>query len=223
MAEAPPPPLREQVRRTLAPVRPLPSPRRRALWLLPVAALVLGAVLVRWGLRGDAHAVGPLWLWAGSAFQLAVAFALLAAALAESIPGRLGGRSSLAIRAAGGLGCVAALTLATFLASPTHAPALAEARYLRICFTHSLELGLLPLAGMGLLMRRGLVARPVLAGTMAGLGAGLVADGGWRLFCEVSDPAHVFAAHLGAVAALALLGGLAGWAWRSLTVGPDRT
>lgn len=39
-----------------------------------------------------------------------------------------------------------------------------------------------------------------------GLGAGLMADAGWRLFCEFSGPAHVFPFHVGAIAANTLCG-----------------
>ena len=37
--------------------------------------------------------------------------------------------------------------------------------------------------------------RPRIAGALYGLGAGLMADAGWRLFCHFSNPAHVFGAH----------------------------
>jgi hypothetical protein len=50
---------------------------------------------------------------------------------------------------------------------------------------------------------------------MAGLGSGLLADSGWRLYCEVSDPVHVLTSHAGAIVALTLLGLLAGVLVRS--------
>jgi hypothetical protein len=52
--------------------------------------------------------------------------------------------------------------------------------------------------------------RPAITGALAGLGAGLFADSSWRLYCEVSDPAHVLTAHLGAVAVVTLAGTAAG-------------
>ena len=210
MAEILPPGLRDQVSRTLRPVSPLRSPVRRTLALLPVVVLVLAAVPLLWGIRYDARAVGPLLLWLGSALQTGVAIALIAAAVAESVPGRLGGPWSLFARATAGLAFVAILTAFTFAASPAYVPFTAEARYFHICLTRPIALGLLPLIGAGLLMRRGLAARPVVAGVMAGLGAGLIADAGWRLYCHVSDPSHVFAAHLGGIAALVFVGGLSG-------------
>ncbi|HEX6738195.1 MAG TPA: NrsF family protein [Vicinamibacteria bacterium] len=215
MSDGLPPALRDEVERTLAPVRPLPAPGRRLLALLPLAAALPALVLAAWGLRGDREAVGPLLLWAGSALQVLAGLALMGAALRESVPARLRGPGALAAQGLGALGLVGALTFATFVASPTQVPLLAEARYFRICFTHTFELGLLPLLGLGLLLRRGLTARPGLAGTLAGLGAGLLADAGWRLFCHVSAPGHVFGAHLGAVLALAAASGLAGRLLRS--------
>jgi hypothetical protein len=41
---------------------------------------------------------------------------------------------------------------------------------------------------------------------LLGVGAGLMADAGWRLFCHFSEPAHVIAAHLGGAAVTALAG-----------------
>ena len=49
------------------------------------------------------------------------------------------------------------------------------------------------------LVRRAYPLRPALAGALYGLGAGLLSDAGWRLFCHFSDPNHVFAAHTVAV------------------------
>jgi hypothetical protein len=210
MAEPLPPELRDQVSRTLRPVSPLRSPARRTLALLPVAVFVLAAVPLAWGVRYDALSVGPLLLWLGSALQIGVGLALIAAAVAECVPGRLGGPWSLAGRATASLAFVAVLTFLTFAASPTYVPFTEEGRYLRICLTRPIALGLLPLIGAGLLMRRGLAARPVVAGVMAGLGSGLIADAGWRVYCQVSDPSHVFGAHVVGIVVLVLLGGLSG-------------
>jgi hypothetical protein len=67
-------------------------------------------------------------------------------------------------------------------------------------------LGLLPLAVSAVLLARGVLMRPLMTGALAGLGAGLFADSSWRLYCEVSDPAHVLTAHLGAVGLVTLAG-----------------
>ena len=59
------------------------------------------------------------------------------------------------------------------------------------------------------LAARALPTRPALAGALYGLGAGLMADAGVRLFCWVSAPAHVLVAHGGAILCLAAAGALA--------------
>jgi hypothetical protein len=47
------------------------------------------------------------------------------------------------------------------------------------------------------------------AGALYGLGAGIMADAGVRLFCRVSEPSHVLIAHGGAILSLVALGALA--------------
>jgi hypothetical protein len=214
VADSLPPRVREEVARTLTPVRPLAPPGRRAFVFVPLAASILGAVPLVWGVREDAAVVGTLPLWAGSGLQVTLALALLATALAESVPGRLRPAWRLVALAATGVGFMVALTGATFLLSPTRVPGSLEAGYFRICLSRSLGLGVAPLGLAVLLLRRGLAARPVVAGVLAGLGAGLLADAGWRLFCEVSDPAHVLTAHAGAVALLGAGGAFTGVAFR---------
>ena len=56
------------------------------------------------------------------------------------------------------------------------------------------------------LAARAYPVRPVIAGAMLGLGGGLMADAGWRIFCHFSEPAHVLSAHLAAVVVSSLLG-----------------
>jgi hypothetical protein len=56
------------------------------------------------------------------------------------------------------------------------------------------------------LAARAYPTRPALAGALIGLGAGLIADAGWRIFCHFSEPAHVLSAHLAAVVISAVIG-----------------
>ena len=201
--------LQREVARTLAPVRPLASPTRRVLLFVPLALALLAGVARLWGLRLDAVTIGPLRLWGGSLVQIAVGLLVLVASLSESIPGRLAGPRSLALRAALGAAIVLVLTFATFVASPTRVPGQATRHFFVVCLTRSMALGLLPLATSILLLRRGLIGRPAVTGALAGFGSGLLADASWRLGCEVSAPAHVLTAHGGAILALAGAGALA--------------
>jgi hypothetical protein len=202
--------LRAEVARSLRPVRPLGSPWRRGALPALVGLSLFVVVLGAFGLRHDARVVGVLRLFGGSAAQVGVGLLLLVAALAESIPGRRAARSRLAVLAALALSLMGALTAATFAASPTRVPA-SGAHYFEVCLSRSFLLGLAPLAAALVLLLRGLLSRPLAVGALAGLGAGLFADASWRLYCEVSDPAHVLSAHLGAVLSDAALG--AGVVW----------
>jgi len=222
MTEPLPEELHAEIARTLKPVRPLASPRRRALSvLLPVAGVVFVWVVSFRGLRYNASAMGA-WLWAGSGLQAVVALSIFVAALAEAIPGRLSGGRSMVLKVGLGLAFMLALTGITFVAGPTYVPPLREHTYFRTCVTQSFSLGLVPLGFAAALLGRGLLARPVVAGSLAGLAAGLLADSSWRLYCEVSDPSHVLTAHAGAIVSLAAIGALAGWVSRWFVVEPPR-
>ena len=48
--------------------------------------------------------------------------------------------------------------------------------------------------------------RPALAGALYGLGCGLIADAGLRLFCDYTEPAHVVFGHGGAIVAAMVFG-----------------
>jgi hypothetical protein len=195
-------------------VTPLPSPARRATWLVPAALGLLATVLAFWGLRADHSAVGPWRLWMASLVQMGLAVAIARVALAESIPGRRPSLGTYLVTSLVALLFVVVLTEATFAASRTFVPAPWASRFFWICFTRPVVLGLPVLGLLVVMLRRGLLSRPQLAGAVAGLAAGLVSDAGWRLYCHVSDPAHVLAAHASAMVTLSAVGaGLAALRW----------
>jgi hypothetical protein len=203
--------LRRAVAETCAPVHPLEAPARRA-WALAPWALLLGViVLTVWGLRGDYREVGVWRLWGASLLQIVVAIVIAAAVTAESMPGRLRPMTAHMILAGAAVALFLAATLLTNAASHTVVPEPFKAPYFWICLTHPLLLGLPALAVLGIMAGRGLTSRPLVAGALAGLGAGLVSDASWRLYCHVSDPGHVLVAHAGAIAALTAVGVAGGW------------
>lgn len=55
-------------------------------------------------------------------------------------------------------------------------------------------------------MWRALPRRPVLTGALCGLGVGVMADAGLRLFCWGGELVHIVLAHGGAIAILMALG-----------------
>lgn len=199
------------------PVRPLPPPGRRALLLLPPAVLVLFAASAFFGPRPDAAALGWLLGWGASTAETVLGLALLALALREAIPGRALPRGWIGAALGLSAALVAAVSVAAFAASPIAL----EARYFGyvtfFCISGTLS-GALPLLLLGsVLCARAFPLRPGLAGLLVGLGAGLVSDSGWRLFCHYSNPGHLALSHFGPVLLAGLCGALVGRgvaAWR---------
>jgi hypothetical protein len=97
-------------------------------------------------------------------------------------------------------------TLLTARMAPMTVPQGLWVRWAWECFGMAAIVGAPVLAAVGWLAARALPARPAVAGALYGLGAGLVADAGARLFCWVSEPAHVLLSHGAAILALSGLG-----------------
>ena len=120
MADRPmiPPGLLAAVESDLEPVRPLASPARRALALLPLGLALLVAIPAFWGWRSNFSALGPAVAWGLSGLQALAGLLIVGAALREAIPGReLSGRA-LAATVSAALALFAGLTFATELVAP---------------------------------------------------------------------------------------------------------
>ena len=209
MAEPrPPAELLAEIGRGLRPVRPLASPARRAAMLLPVGLLLLvGAPLV-WGFRSNLTALGPALSWGLSALQTLASLLVVGVALREAVPGReLSGRA-VALTLAAAAALFLAQTALTAALLPTTVPAAARVRYIWECLGMAGLTAIPAFAAAAWLVARALPSRPAVAGASYGLGAGLMADAGVRMFCWVTSPAHVLIAHGGAVLALTALGAL---------------
>jgi Negative regulator of sigma F len=207
---APPAALRAVIAADLSRVQPLRLPLVRALALLPLALLLLVAAPAVFDLR-DIGALGWLWSWGASAVQIAVGLGLAAAALHEAVPGRAWSQRALAALVVAPLGLFVAITLGTWQVSPVP---VAGGRWTigLVCLVASAVTALPAVALTSVLVVRAFALRPGLAGLLAGLGGGLLADAGWRLFCHFSEPAHVIGAHLGGVLLAAAAGaGLTRW------------
>jgi hypothetical protein len=202
-------PLRAVVAADLAPVRPLRAPLRRVVPVIPVAlGLLLAAPLV-FSFR-DLVALGWLLSWGASSGEMIVGLAIVVLALHESIPGR-GRRARLHIVVVMGIAIlIAAITMASWHASPVR---VSEQWWTvaAICAACSAITALPAVVLSAVLIVNAHPVRPRLTGALGGLGAGLMADAGWRLFCHYSDPAHVVA-HGGGVA-FAAIAGLAITSW----------
>jgi Negative regulator of sigma F len=191
--------LRQKIARDLRPLRPLRSPSVRVLALVPLAAAIVFAVPAFHFFRSDMQALGVVRGWGFSYAQAVAGIVIVALALRESIPGRALSRAVLGWTIAAGLGLpalVLALTSSTFDIGPAPGRALSEGIG---CFRASVEGAVPALIVAALLVARAFPLRPGIAGALYGLGCGLIADAGLRLFCEYTAPPHVAFAHGGAI------------------------
>lgn len=197
--------LRARLAADYRPVRPLPSPLARTLWLLPLAMGTLFAASLVFSRRSDAATLGGVGLWGASALQVVAGLALAAAAMREAVPGRGWSRAAIGLW----LGLPLALLVFVTLASWELSPVLLLRNWSVIglaCFAGSLTSALPLIALASVLAARAYPTRPTIAGALSGLGAGLIADAGWRLCCHFSEPAHVLSAHVGAVVVSTMAG-----------------
>jgi len=81
------------------------------------------------------------------------------------------------------------------------------------CFGFEVLLGVPALILVAILVVRAAPLRAARAGVLGGAGAGLVAEGIYRLHCPITDLRHVLIWHGAAIVALALAGAVAGLAW----------
>jgi len=200
--------IRRAVLPDLRPVRPLRGPWTRAAALIPAAAILLVGIPWVLGLRADVVVLGPVLSFGTSALQLLAGIALIGLALRESVPGTALSPRVVWSSLAAGIALVITVTVSTFLVSPTSPAAELRARFFRYCFGYSTLAGVPLVLLAGFLAARALPLRPWVAGALYGLGAGLMSDAGWRLFCDVSTPGHVIEAHGGAILVLTVFGTL---------------
>jgi hypothetical protein len=197
--------LRARIEADYTAVRPLPAPFLRAAWLLPFALLALVAAPAFFTVRADAVRLGWMMTWGVSGLQIVLGFIVLAAALRESIPGRAWSAAAVIAWVAASVALLIAATLATWEVSPI--PLQREWWVVGlVCVSGSAATALPIVALANVLAARAYPMRPAIVGLLLGVGAGLIADAGWRLFCHFSEPAHVLSAHLGGVVVAALAG-----------------
>jgi len=200
--------LRDAIERDLRPTRPLRSPWMRALVLTPIAvAIVLSVPGLRF-FRSDMTAIGFLRSWGFSFGQALAGLVIIAVALRESIPGRGLTRRVIAATIAVGLLIpfgLLAVTASAFDVGPAPGHALEEGIG---CFRVSAISAIPALIAAAFLAARAFPLRPGLAGALYGLGCGLIADAGLRLYCEYTVPEHVLFGHGGAILAAMAFGAI---------------
>ena len=211
MRPVPPPALRAAVMQDLHPVRPLWAPWRRALLLTPLAVAAVIFLPQMLGVRHDARVIGPVLSWGVSVAQALFGMLLVTMAMREAVPGRAFRARTIVWMLLASFGIVITVTFATFGVSPTFARAALVVFFFWACLKYAALVGLPMVVLSAVLVARARPLRPGYAGALYGAGAGLISDGGWRIFCHLSDPNHVLAAHGLAVVALTFAG--AGLAW----------
>ena len=191
--------LRDRIKADLRPTRPLRPPFVRALVLIPIAvAIVLSVPGLRF-FRSDMAVIGFVKAWGFSFGQALAGLVIVGVALRESIPGRGLSRGAAIATVAIGLAIPFALlgvTASAFDVGPEPGRGLEEGIG---CFRVSAISAIPALVAAAFLAARALPFRPVLAGALYGLGCGLIADAGLRLFCEYTVPSHVIFGHGGAI------------------------
>lgn len=190
----------------LEPVEPLKSPARRMFHYLPVGILLIAAMPLVWGLRANGPELGFFATWGLSALQTLAGVLIVGAALREAVPGRELSPRALAATAGAAVLLFVGLSLGTQWLAPNQMRPGVAWQFAWECFFMATTWSVPALAAAAWLAYRALPTRPAVAGAICGLGAGLMADAGVRLFCWVSEPAHVLVAHGGSILFLVALG-----------------
>jgi hypothetical protein len=203
-----PTPVLDRVRDDLEPVRPMAAPLVRALVVLPIGIALLTGLPLCWGLRNNIGGLAPWASWGLSGLEGLAGLLIVGAALAEAVPGRtLSGRAVALTLAAAALVPIA-LTLATAHLLPAVEPPGVSFIYMIECFEEITVWSVPAVAVPAWLASRAWPERPAIAGAFYGLGTGVMADAGARLFCWVSAPVHVLVSHGAAILAVTACGAL---------------
>jgi len=197
--------VREIVARDLRPVRPLLAPGRRLLLLIPIAIAAGVFAPIVYGHRDFEH-LGPFATWGLSAFEWIAGLLILAVALRHAVPGRGVSRRFVIATLVGAPAIILLVTIVTFFIEPTRVPPGVAFQYWFECVKWPMAIAAPVLLVASLLAMRAFPTRPGLVGALCGLSAGVLADSGWRLACEVSAPSHVLGSHGIAVLLMAIVG-----------------
>jgi len=200
--------LREAIARDLQPARPLLPPSLRALVFAPLALATMVAVPSVYFFRPDLAELGVFRAWGLSIAEVIIGLTIVALALRESIPGRALSKRTVATAVLGGIATPLLIYLITSERFDIGVPPRAQLYVSFICFRTSLGAAVPALLVVTALVARAFPLRPGVAGLLYGLGCGVIADAGLRLYCEFTMPSHVIAAHGGAVVAAMFVGPL---------------
>ncbi len=203
--------VRDEVSRDLEPVTALRPAWISALITIPVALLLLSVVLAVYGLRSDSAAIGGWALWGPATLMVVAAYVVLIMALTQRSPESTVSWMSWIVLPMGAVALQLGGAYWTLAYSGLAAPVTWQTE--AMCFWRISILGVPPVLLVLWLLSRGLPLRPKIAGLLAGVGGGLVAEGIYRLHCGMSHTTHVVTWHTAAILVMGLLGVLAGVGW----------
>lgn len=193
------------VKHDLAPIRRLASPSRRALALLPIGLMLLAGMPAFW--HWQAHVkVAPWTSWGFSVLEMTLSLIILAAAFREAVPGRELSSRKLSILMV--MTCVGFALFNSGTETPPPPMTHVWMQWLWECLYMTISFSIPALIAPTWLVARALPNRPALTGALCGLGVGVMADAGLRLFCWDAGVAHLIAAHGGAIVLLVILGAM---------------
>ncbi len=175
-------------------------------------AVILGMPFVYF----EARAVGDLGVilsWIPVAIQVVLACGLLMMALREGIPGWQMSATGVFALVLVAYSLQILVNLLIFVRAPLDSGGIGAVGMWVSCFRIETLLGIPILVLVAWLVSRALPSRPLLAGFLAGTGAGIAAEASWRMICPYSDPGHVLMAHTGGILILGLTGFLLGYVW----------
>ena len=194
------------VKSDLRPVRPLATPGRRALALVPLGVALLIGLPAFWIWSRHITALAPWSSWSLSPLETIAGLLVLAAAFREAVPGRE--LSALTLATVTGLAWVAFLGINLSGALPADVGTETVVRWIGECIGMAAAFSVPALAIPTWLVSRALPNRPAMTGALCGLGVGLLADAGLRMLCWDGERVHIVVAHGGAIAILMALGAL---------------
>jgi hypothetical protein len=200
--------VRQVVVRDLKPVRPLLPPGRRLLLLIPIAIVAAG-YSPSLATRGDLGQLGVLAAWGLSAVQWMIGLLILGVALRYAVPGRGVSRRFLIATIAAAPLTILTVTAITYALEPSGVPPGMAFTYWWACVRDPMIIAAPIFLVASVLAMRAYPTRPALVGALCGLAAGLLADSGWRLYCDVSSPSHVLGSHGLAIVLMAGVGAVA--------------
>jgi hypothetical protein len=200
--------LRQAIARDLSPARPLLPPATRALALAPLAIATVIAIPALNFYRPDLVEIGMLRIWGLSIVEAASGLLIIGLALRESIPGRNLSHAAIVAAMSGGLALPVIIYLITADRFDLGPSPRAMAFVSAVCFRTAAAAAIPGLIASTVLVARAFPLRPGVAGALYGLGCGIIADAGLRLFCEFTVPVHVIGAHVGAVVASMFAGAI---------------